>query len=323
MRSHGKLTVKVHIMGSRVRPRTSVDWLGVYKSTAPIKFALTDQLKEELCEVTALEITTEEAETMLEAVREELSMLPSAKIALDRSPRPAHKLKLLDSVVRRAKRTDLVTGDHSVTEDCLPQLVTVIRMASAETPVDEKVIRNNTKKTFVPAESASVALPLNRVTCMDLFKTPETPFDEAQPDHCCWLEDCWVEDAYLLARWPCGPLAWEFHLKGFPEDATFEFVRQNFIRFAELVQKDLRRSESWHGPMHKALKRLIVELSHIFDLYAYVLDERDRRVLKAEFVSMALSSVGFPRVDPKKLRDRSASRLVRQLPKPCIECIES
>jgi hypothetical protein len=304
-------------MGSRVRPRAAVDWLGVYNSTSETEFALTEESKEDLCDITGVDSTAEGA--MLEQVREELSIFPSAKIALDRSPRPAPKLKLLESVVRRAKRTNPVKiADHSVTEPYLPQPVTLIRMAVAAGPCDEKVIRNKIKKRFVPAESAAPKLPLNLVRCMDLFMKPETPFDEVERNHFCW-----VEEAYLLVCWPAGPLAWEFHLKGFPEDASFEFVHQNFIRFAESVQKDLTRSESRHGPTHKAKKRLIVELSHIFDVYACVRDERDRRILKGEFVSVAMSSVGFPTVDPKKLRDRSASRLVRQLPKPCLECSES
>jgi len=302
-------------MGSRARPRAAVDWIGVYNSTTEAEFALTHDLKEELCEITALDTTAEDGQEMLENVREELSTFRSAKVALDRNPRPAHKLKLLYSVLRRAKHTDpVMVGDHSVNEDQLPQPVILKRMALAPPPAGDEIILSQSKKVFVPAESAAPRLPLKFIGCINLFKTPPTPFDEVERNHCCW-----VEEAYLLACWPSGPLAWEFRIKGFPEDASLEFIRQNFIAFSELVRKDLVMQESRHGPTEKAKKRLIAELSHIFDFYASVRDEADRQVLKAEFVSVALSGVGFRRANPKKLRDRSTSRLIRQLPTPCIE----
>ena len=94
------MTVKVH---QRTRPRTRPDWEGVI--VADRRFKLSQELSEELCEIAELEERPRRAKEMLFSVAEELSMFRSAQAVLDHHrPRPAHKLQLLESVLKRAKK---------------------------------------------------------------------------------------------------------------------------------------------------------------------------------------------------------------------------
>jgi hypothetical protein len=125
--------------------------------------------------------------------------------------------------------------------------------------------------------------------------------------------DFWIEAAEGLTSW-AGPLAWEFHLEGFPRDADEDFFEKEWVKFVEAVLLKLSGKESRHGSTQKAKHRLRNELAWIFDRYNEAEHEDGRQVLKADFVDTASTAVGFPKSDPKKLERRSTSRLARELP---------
>jgi hypothetical protein len=231
------MTLKVQ---KRARPRVQPNWDDTIVSDR--RFKLSRELSEELREIAELDEDSQRAKNMLFAVTEELSMFTSARAARDQSPRPAHKRRLLEPLVKRVKK-----------------------------------------------------------------EPPET-----------WIEDDdWI-DVAVAVTWQPNFLGWEFKLQKVPEimgDEREEFVKtKEWLNIAEIVLARLREEESRHGPSQKAKHRLVNNLASIFDTYAEPQLKEDRETLRAEFVNNALTAVGIEKVDPKKLRHKSTSRLVRELP---------
>ena len=125
----------------------------------------------------------------------------------------------------------------------------------------------------------------------------------------------WHERARVLAEWPAGPLAWDFWLVGFPKGLPGEpnEFQRVFLRYARKVFKRLSNEESRHGPTSRAKDIMIGEGGEIFDRYAFIENEAGREELKAEFVAMILTVIGFAKVDPEKLPYLRTSRLRRKL----------
>ena len=91
------MTVKVQRARPRVTPKS---WYGDVKGS---KFQLSEDLREQLCEITGLDPGSRKANKMLFCVEEELGMFEPRKRALDHAPRPVHKRQLLEQVLKAAK----------------------------------------------------------------------------------------------------------------------------------------------------------------------------------------------------------------------------
>ena len=125
--------------------------------------------------------------------------------------------------------------------------------------------------------------------------------------------DSWIEAAEALTF--SGPLAWEFQHENWPATADQEFFESEWPRVAEVVLEKLCAKESRRGFTQKAKYRLRNELAFIFDAYAESEHQNGLQILRADFVDTALTAMGFPKSDPKKLEHGSStSRLVRELP---------
>ena len=91
------MTVKVQRARPGVTPKS---WYGDVKGS---KFQLSEDLREQLYEITGLDPGSRKANKMLFCVEEELGMFEPRKRALDHGPRPVHKRQLLEQVLKAAK----------------------------------------------------------------------------------------------------------------------------------------------------------------------------------------------------------------------------
>jgi hypothetical protein len=91
------MTVKVPRARLRVSPKS---WYGDVKGS---KFQISEDLREQLCEITGLNPGSTKANKMLFCVEEELSLFEPRKRALDHGPRPVHKRQLLEQVLKATK----------------------------------------------------------------------------------------------------------------------------------------------------------------------------------------------------------------------------